>query len=235
MTSPELPSEKQKVLLSFIWDYLRENNRPPAYREIEKAIGANSTSVVSHHVGRLEKMGLLSRDDNVARGLSLTDEALALLGKLSDSIRQAANVVQIKLVGDIVASEPVELGNGGFATYDDETVSVDAGRLPRRHDNLYALRVRGRSMIDALVNDGDIVIMQPVHDVYDGDMVAVWLHLRQEMTLKHIFIEGETTRLQPASPEHEPIFVPSATVEVQGKVVMIQRHMIERGPARPLA
>jgi len=230
MTSPELPSEKQKILLSFIWDYLRTYSRPPVYREMEKAIGANSTSVVSHHVGRLEKMGLLRRDDHVARGLSLTDEALALLGKLSDSIRQAANFVQIPIKGYIVASEPTIMGDESFETCDDdETIFVDAGQLPRRRDNLYAVRVRGRSMIDALVNDGDIVILQKVHDVRDGDMVAVWLHLRQEMTLKHIYREGEMTRLQPANPEHEPIFVPSATVEVQGKVVMIQRHMIERG------
>jgi repressor LexA len=90
-------------------------------------------------------------------------------------------------------------------------------------------------MIDALVNDGDIVILQKEHDVRNGDMVAVWLHLREEMTLKHIFIEGETTRLQPANPEHEPIFVPTDSVEVQGKVIMVQRQMIEKGPARPLA
>jgi repressor LexA len=232
MTSPEFPTEKQKILLSFIWDYLRTYNRPPVYREIEKAIGANSTSVVSYHVRRLEKMGLLRRDDHVARGLSLTDEALAQLGKLSDSIRQAANFVQIPIKGYIVAGQPAEMFENAC---EDETVFVDAGQMPRRRDNLYALRVRGWSMIDALVNDGDIVILQKVYDVRDGDMVAVWLHLRQEMTLKHIYREGETTRLQPANPEHEPIFVPSATVEVQGKVVMIQRHMIERGPARPLA
>ena len=233
MTSPELPSEKQKILLSFIWDYLRTYNRPPVYREMEKAIGANSTSVVSHHVGRLEKMGLLRRDDHVARGLSLTDEALALLGKLSDSIRQAANFVQIPIKGYIRAGQPAEMSDDSCD--EDETVFVDAGQMPRRRDNLYALRVRGWSMIDALVNDGDIVILQKVYDVRDGDMVAVWLHLRQEMTLKHIYREGETTRLQPANPEYEPIFVPSATVEVQGKVVMIQRYMIGRGPVRPLA
>jgi repressor LexA len=236
MTSPEQPSEKQKSILSFILDYLLAYNRPPAYREIGEEIGAKSTAVVSHHVRRLEKMGLLSREGSVARGLSLTDEAMAMLGKLSDSVREAANIVQIKLVGDIVASEPVELGNGGFDNYDyDETVSIEAGRLPRRHDDLYAVRVRGLSMIDALVNDGDIVILQPVHDVYDGDMVAVWLDLRQEMTLKHIYREGETTRLQPANPEHEPILVPSATVAVQGRVVAVQRDFVSRGPARPVA
>jgi repressor LexA len=235
MSSPESPSEKQKILLSFIWEYLRTHNRPPVFREMEKAIDVNSTSGVTHHLGRLEKMGLLKREKGVSRGLSLTSEALALLDKLSYSLREAVNGLQIPLVGDIVASEPVELGNDGFANYDhDETVFVETGRLPRRLEDLYALRVRGRSMIDALVDDGDIVILQKVHEVRDGDMVAVWLDLRQEMTLKYIYREGPTTRLQPASPDHKPIFVPSATVEVQGRVVAINRQLFGRGRARPL-
>ena len=236
MSSPELPSEKQKILLSFIWEYLRTYNRPPVFREMEKAIGVNSTSGISHHLGRLEKMGLLNRERGVSRGLSLTGEALALLDKLSDSVRDAVNGLQIPLIGDIVAGEPVDLGNDGFANYDyDETVFVEAGRLPRRQEDLYALRVRGRSMIDALVDDGDIVILQKVHELRDGEMVAVWLDLRQEMTLKYIYREGATTRLQPASPDHEPIFVPSATVAVQGKVVAVNRQLLGRSPARPLA
>jgi repressor LexA len=236
MTSPELPSQKQKNILLFIWNHLREYNRPPTIREIGQAQGIDHPSVVKYHVGRLEKMDLLNRDGSVARGLSLPDKALSLLGKLSDSVREATSGVQIKIVGDIVAGQPAEMGNGSWSTYDhDETILVDASLLPRRREKLQALRVRGRSMIDALVNDGDIVILQKEYDVRNGDMVAVWLQHREEMTLKHIFIEGETTRLQPANPEHEPIFVPTASVEVQGKVIMIQRQMIERGPARPLA
>ncbi len=110
--------------------------------------------------------GFLGRDEHVARGLSLTDEAVALLCKLSDTIRAATNFVQIPISGDIAAGEPVDLGNDTFVTYDeDEMVVVDAGQLPRPRNSLYALRVRGHSMIDALVDDGDIVILQKASQV----------------------------------------------------------------------
>lgn len=229
MTSKKNPSQKQKTILSYIWHYQHDYNRPPTYREIEKHIGANSTSVAKHHVGQLEKMGYLKRDENLARGLSLTDKALLLLSKLSDTIRAAMNSVQLPILGDIVAGEPVDLGNDSFDTYDeDDFIIVDADQLPVRRDRLYALRVHGRSMIDALIDDGDVVVLQQfneIEEVRDGDMVAAWLPLKEEMTLKRIYLDGETIRLKPANPDFEPIVVPREEIEVHGKVVLVQRQV----------
>ena len=128
--------------------------------------------------------------------------------------------------GDIVAGEPVHLGHDSFASYDeDDVIRVDGGLLPRRRDNLFALRVRGLSMIDALINDGDIVILQQTNEVGNGAMVAAWLTVREEMTLKHIYFEDKNIRLQPANREFDPIILPASEVEVQGKVILMQRQM----------
>jgi repressor LexA len=95
--------------------------------------------------------------------------------------------------------------------------------LPGPAERLFALRVRGNSMIDAMVNDNDIVIMQQAQQADNGDMVAVWLPLESEMTLKYFYREGDQVRLQPANPTMEPIYMHPAQVEVQGKVMMVMR------------
>ena len=218
------PTEQQEKILRFIQRYGEEHHRPPSYREIVAAIGVNSTSVVSYHLGNLEAMAFLSRDENVARGLRLTDEALVFLGKVRHVVEQVVGAVSFRIAGDIGASTPVEPGNGDFATYDEEeTITVDAGLLPRRKDDLFALRVRGDSMIDALVRDRDIVILERVSSVRDGEMVAAWLKLEQELTLKHFYLEGDRVRLQPANPTMGPIFSPTSNVDVQARVVSVLR------------
>ncbi|UCG26196.1 MAG: repressor LexA [Chloroflexota bacterium] len=226
MTTKENPSQKQKSILSFIWQHQHNYGRPPSYREIGKVIGINSPSNVKYHLDRLEMMGFLRRDKDVPRCLLFTDKAITLLGKISETIRAAINYFQIPISGDIAAGEPVSFGNDSFGTYDeDDVIVVNADQLPRQRSSLYALRVRGHSMIDALVDDGDIVILQKVDNVRNGDMVAAWLPLREELTLKHYFREGKETRLQPANPDFEPIVMASAEVEVQGKVIVVQRQM----------
>lgn len=217
-------TEQQEKILRYIQRYTDKHDRPPSYREIESAIGVNSPSVVSYHVGNLEAMELLTRDRQIARGLRLTDNALAFLGKVRDIVEQATGAFTFRIAGDIGASIPVELGNGDFATYDeDETITVDAGLLPKKKDKLFALRVRGNSMIDALVRDRDIVILERVTTARNGEMVAAWLKLEQEMTLKHYFMEGDTVRLQPANPNISPIFSPASNVDVQARVVSVFR------------
>jgi repressor LexA len=91
--------------------------------------------------------------------------------------------------------------------------------MTKGRDNVFALRVKGTSMIDALVNDGDLVLMEQTNAWDDGDMVAVWLKDRQETTLKKIYHEGARIRLQPANATMDPIYVPAEEVEVQGKVL----------------
>jgi len=94
--------------------------------------------------------------------------------------------------------------------------------LPEKPDGLFALRVRGDSMIDAMVNDGDIVILKPQYEAKNGDMVAVWLR-NDTTTLKHFYNEGARVRLQPANPTMDAIYVNPEEVQVQGRVLMVLR------------
>jgi repressor LexA len=139
-------------------------------------------------------------------------------------------VLQIPVLGRIVASAPVPVPSSDFSYFDAETM-VDVARslLPARErgkNELFALEVQGDSMIDAMVNDGDIVIMKQAQEARNGEMVAVWLDDRDETTLKYFYKEGGRVRLQPANPTMNPIFVEDpAAVKIQGKVVMVIRQM----------
>ena len=134
-------------------------------------------------------------------------------------------ILAIPLVGNIVAGEPIEVGIDSLEEYDeDDLIEVVASMLPtKKTDDLFALRVSGDSMIDAMVNDGDIVIMRQQETAQNGDMVAVWLESDGTTTLKHFFHEGKQIRLQPANPTMEPIYVPADNVRIQGKVMMVLR------------
>lgn len=225
MSNVENLSQRQQNILKYVWEYWRESGRPPTIREIGSAVDISSTSVVNYNLNKLEEKGYLEREAEVSRGLKLTDRALALYESARDAMRRTIDLVRIPLAGDIVAGEPVQLGSEEFATYGEEdAIDVSADMLPASTaDSLFALRVRGHSMIDAMVNDNDIVIMEPTREANNGDMVAVWLPLDGEMTLKYFYRDGERIRLQPANPTMEPIYVNPGNVEVQGKVMMVVR------------
>jgi repressor LexA len=149
----------------------------------------------------------------------------------AQSVRQAVEeVLRIPMLGRIVAGAPVPVPPSDFSYYDAESM-VDVARslLPAREKNssdLFALEVQGDSMIDAMINDGDIVIMKQVQEVRNGEMVAVWLDDKDETTLKYFYKENGKIRLQPANPTMGPIIINNpATVKVQGKVVMVIRQM----------
>ena len=213
-------SERQQDILQFLWKQTSNADPPPSYEEIMSAVALKSKGAVSYQIRRLEEAGYILRDAGKARALSLTEKARALFDA-------AADVVRIPLLGDIVASHPVTVGHDDFAAYDaaEDFVPVCCDMLPGRAGDFFALRVRGDSMVDAMVNNDDVVIMRPVAEVRDGDMVAVWLRDEQEMTLKHFYREGRDVRLQPANPTLEPIFTPAANVDVQGKVVLVVRQI----------
>ena len=224
MAKADKLSQRQTNILRYIWEYWTEHGRPPTIREIGSAVKISSTSVVNYNLNKLEEKGFLEREAEVSRGLKLTDKALALYGHVVGVLGDSVNLVRVPLAGDIVAGEPVFSGNESFATYgEDEAIDVSASMLPKQTDQLFALRVRGNSMIDAMVNDNDIVILKQTHEATNGDMVAVWLPQENETTLKYFYREGDNVRLQPANPTMEPIYVHSANVEVQGKVMMVMR------------
>jgi repressor LexA len=208
-------SERQKRIIEFLNEYVEENGYPPSIREIGAAAGISSTSVVSYNLKRLEDKGYISRDKEVSRGLKLAAPGIQM-------VPQA--LVHVPLLGRIVAGEPLPVPGSDFALMGDETVELTRDILgdPK---GLYALQVEGDSMIDALINDGDIVIMRHQQKVENGEMAAVWLKDREEVTLKRFYNEGTQVRLQPANPTMEPIYVNPRQVEVQGKVMMVVRQL----------
>ncbi|MCI0399383.1 MAG: transcriptional repressor LexA [Chloroflexi bacterium] len=215
-------SKRQQSILDYIWEYIRGSGRPPTIREIGQAVKISSTSVVNYNLTKLTEKGYLARDAEVSRGLRLTDKTEALYGGVTSVVK---GLVRIPMVGTIVASEPLEVGHENFATYDEEdAVELSTSMLPdKSSDDLFALRVSGDSMIDAMVNDGDIVIMRKQSTARNGDMVAVWLTPSDTTTLKYFYNEGTRVRLQPANPTMGPIYVEPSQVTVQGKVMMVLR------------
>ncbi len=214
-------SERQQKMLNFIHKYIGENGRPPTIREIGGAVDISSTSVVNYNLTRLKEKGLLERDAEVSRGLRLTDKALEFFGDVRDALDEVAtNLLRLPLIGNIVASEPLVAMQDAY-DYED-VVEVSATMLPGKTDDLYALRVSGDSMIDAMVSDGDIVIVRAAQEARNGDMVAALVD-NDTMTLKHFYHEGSRVRLQPANPTMDPIYVDADRVEVQGKVMMVLR------------
>lgn len=214
-------SDRQKNILQYIADYTTDNFRPPTIREIGKACTISSTSVVNYNLNRLVDKGLLRRDAEVSRGLSITDQARRQFGLVDVG---ANGMVRLPLLGNIVAGEPIPFSDSNFATYeDDDALEIGSSMLNGDTDALYALRVSGDSMIDALVNDGDLVILRQQTEAKNGDMVAARIISREETTLKYYFHENGRIRLQPANPSFEPIEVPQNDIEVQGVVKLIVR------------
>lgn len=236
-------SERQQNILKYMHSYQADHSRPPTIREIGANVNISSTSVVNYNLNKLNEKGLLERDAEVSRGLRFTEMALEKLREMgvkveaavaatvakvddvaADAVETMSRLVRVPLVGDIVASAPIVMGHDDFSAYDDDDMlEISEAMLPKRKDGLFALRVRGDSMIDAMVNDGDIVIMQPQETANNGEMVAVWLD-EGTMTLKHFYKEGAQVRLQPANPTMDPIYVNAGSVRVQGKVMMVLRN-----------
>ena len=212
-------SDRQTRMLEFIQRFSLENGYPPSIREIGAAVDISSTSVVNYNLNRLVEEGYLDRDQNVSRGIRLTDKLAEAASKLSETIR-------IPLVGRIFASEPVPLPSTDSPMFGtDEAIEITRDLLSNGGD-LFALEVKGDSMIDAMVSDGDIVVMQREPAWHNGDMVAVWLKDREETTLKHIYREQGRVRLQPANPLMDPIWVDDPeNLEVQGKVMLVVRQL----------
>jgi repressor LexA len=217
MTKGKL-SDRQREMLDFISKFTQEKGYPPTIRQIGEAVDISSTSVVNYNLNKLEKGGYIARDLKVSRGVRVMDSGNHKLPKLGD-------LISVPVAGYIFASEPVLVGDTP-QTATDEVIELTRDLVEDTTD-LYALRVKGDSMIDAMVSDGDIVVMKKVDRARNGEMVAVWLNDRNETTLKHFYLENGRVRLQPANPTMQPIMIedPSA-VEIQGKVMLVLRQLI---------
>lgn len=208
-------TERHQKILDFLNLRLRDQGYPPSIREIGEATGISSTSVVTYYLKQLAEMGLIERDAKYSRAVRLTHAS-------------STNILKIPILGPIAAGVPILVPSPGATYIGDELDAVDVARslLPQQEKGLepYALRVQGDSMIDAMINDGDIVVMKPAQKANNGDMVAIWLPARDETTLKYFFKEKDGYRLQPANPTMKPIYYSKdEPLEIKGKVIMVIR------------
>lgn len=229
-------SERQKRILEVLEDFQATTGYPPSIREICEQADISSTSVVNYYLDQLEEMGYIERDDRVSRGIRLVKPLSEAVGSATYALKQGAqsiekaivDVLRLPLVGRIQAGLPMPVPTSDFSYYDAESmVDIASSLLPTRErgaKDLFALEVQGDSMIDAMINDGDIVIMKPSPEARNGEMVAVWLDDKDETTLKYFYLENGSVRLQPANPTMDAIIIEDpSTVRIQGKVVMVIR------------
>ena len=213
-------SDKQERILAFLGQFLSEHDYPPSIRDIQAGCSISSTSVVDYNLKALEAKGLIRRDREISRGIVLVGD--------ERHREEAARTIRVPILGAIAAGQPLPVPtNEGRGAEDAEesialTADVVGGTLS---PNLYGLRVQGTSMIDALINDGDIVVLEPADTVRDGEMAAVWLKDANEVTLKKVYREGDRVRLQPMNATVEPIYTSAKNVKVQGRVVTAIRAM----------
>ncbi len=226
-------SERHRKILAFLVRFQEENGYSPSIREIGDSINVKSTSLVDYYLRQLEEMGHISRDDRVSRSIRVL-RPLPTAGEIAGALRQAGRrleeLIPIPKLGVIQAGEPIPVPGSDLSYFDPESGAVEIARslLPAREkvEELFALEVKGDSMIDASINDGDIVIMKRAQDANNGEMVAVWLDDRDETTLKYFYREKGRIRLQPANPQFNPILIDNPQhLRVMGKVVMVIRQV----------
>lgn len=205
-------SDKQQRILAYIREFLEEHGYPPTVRDIQSGCDISSTSVVDYNLRLLQRYGYLRRSPEVSRGIEL------LAGR-----ERARPLVAVPVLGYIAAGQPVPVpSDESWAGQVTESVELPTS-LVGQGERVYGLRVRGLSMIDALIGDGDIVLLRPAAEVRQGDMVVAWLKEEKEATLKRFFREGDRVRLQPANTQMEPIYTKARNLEIQGKVIGVIR------------
>src|SRR3712207_966720 len=205
-------SDRQRRILDFVARYTGDHGYPPSIREIGQAVGITSTSVVDYNLRALEREGLIRRDREVSRGLGLVAKAPVSRPK----------VVRVPVKGRIAAGEPIEALEGH-----EDFIEFVAGSVP---DGCYALQVKGKSMIEDLIDDGDMVVVRPQATADNGDIVVALLMNQGAAsegvaTLKRLYRDRGRVRLQPANAAMQPLFVDPEQLQVQGKVVSVIRHL----------
>ena len=209
----EILSDRQRHILDFISGYISQHDRPPTNREIGQAMGIASTGHVDYHLSVLAKKGYIEREANTSRGLKLT---------IAAEPNPRKRVYHIPVQGLIAAGAPIEAISdpNDAIELSDDFAAQDA----------YALRVRGKSMIEDLIDDGDLVVVQPADTAANGELVVALLtngaSEHGEATLKRYYKERDNRiRLQPANKSMKPIYVRPEDVRVQGTVIALIRRV----------
>ena len=209
-------ARKQRII-DYIAATLRVRGYPPSVREIANAVDLASTSAVHHHLSALEREGYLERGATQSRALRLTPMAALRSGLAAELLPQMTGTEShlLPVVGEIAAGGPIE-------AYQDatETMSVPDAVAPT--GDAYVLRVRGDSMIDAHITDGDYVVIRPQESARNGDIVVAQVE-ENAVTLKRFFREKNRIRLQPANEQYPPQFYDD--VRIQGKLIGVIRRV----------
>ena len=215
VSSKKMPPRRQRIL-SFLQEFYLDNGIPPTVRDIQRACEISSTSVVDYNLDKLEEAGYIRRRPDVDRGIEILD----------NDGQPVSNAPRVQIVGAIAAGIPIPAWSTEASESSQEFDTVEVSpELQRQHGKLFALKVNGTSMIDALIDDGDVVIIKPSDTVSNGEMVVAWLREEEEATLKKFYMEGSQVRLQPANSTMDPIYCSAENVEVRGKVVSVIRQL----------
>ncbi len=201
-------TRRQRQLYDFISDFVQKHSYSPSFEEIGEGMGLSSLATVHKHVSNLEKKGLLTRDYNRSRSIDL----LPPKGKLKQAMAVNTTMV-LPLLGRIAAGQPIE------AVSNPETISL-ADFV--RSKEVFVLEVRGDSMQDEAILNGDYVLVEKSKTAYNGEIVVALVD-GTDATLKRFYREGDNIRLQPSNAAMKPIIVPAATVQIQGKVIGVLR------------
>jgi len=201
-------TRRQRQLYDFISEFVQKNGYSPSYDEIRIGMELNSLATVHKHITNLEKKGLLTRDYNRSRSIDL----LPPKGRLKQAMSVNTTMV-LPLLGRIAAGQPIE------AVENPETISL-ADFV--RSKEVFVLEVRGDSMQDEHILSGDYVLVEKAKTAHNGDIVVALVD-GADATLKRFYREGDNIRLQPSNVNMQPIIVPAANVDVQGRVIGVLR------------
>ncbi len=200
-------TRRQRQVYDFIAGFVHKNGYSPSFEEIGEGLGLSSLATVHKHITNLEKKGLLKRDYNRSRSI----DVLPPRGQLKKAMAAAAS--SLPLVGRIAAGRPLEaIENRETNTFGDFTHGRD----------VFVLQVTGESMQDEHIVDGDYVLVEKNNSARNGEIVVALVD-GMETTLKRFYKEGDSVRLQPSNAAMQPIVVPAASVQIQGKVVGVLR------------
>jgi repressor LexA len=210
MAIPGRLSVRQERMLEFIREFRDEHGYPPTVREIGRAAGISSTSVVDYNLNVLEKGGHIRRDREISRGIELLNED-----------NERTTTYSIPIIGQIAAGQPILAAEG-----QRETLTLSPELAP---EGAYALRVKGKSMIEDLIDDGDLVVVKPQDTANNGEIVVALVldgeSTEGAATLKRLYRENGRVRLQPRNPDMAPIYVDPNNLRIQGRVVSVIRHL----------